>query len=85
MKLIKDTREPNRGLAAAAGGLKGLLALVMLWLGMHSLLVGWAYQYEKGAWVPMAVGGLLVVIGVRFLWRGVRQVSWSLHKGHHGL
>lgn len=44
--------------------LAGVLALVLLWIGINSILVGLAYHQQKGFWVPCLVGALLVWAGV---------------------
>ena len=73
MKLTLETPQPRRPLAVLAGLVKIALAAVLVWFGLHSALVGWAYQHQKGAVVPIIVGGLSGLVGLRLLWKGVGQ------------
>jgi len=84
MKLIPEISGSSRHLAAISGGLKGLIALVLLWVGINSFIVGWAYNCRKGAWMPLLTGAVLTVFGIWLLGRGVEQIMANLSsKGPH--
>ncbi|MBF0529053.1 MAG: hypothetical protein HQK55_07250 [Deltaproteobacteria bacterium] len=78
MNLDPTIPQPNRPWGVTCGLFKGLLAVVMLWVGLHSGFIGWAYRQEKGAGMPLIVGLFLVIIGLLLLVRGVRQIKRCL-------
>lgn len=78
MRLTPEISDSSRRLAAVSGGLKGLSALVLLWVGINSFIVGWAYNCRKGAWMPLLVGAVLVIFGIWLLGRGVEQITANL-------
>ena len=74
MKLADNQPKPNRPLGVLLGLLKGLLALVLLWIGQNSLLIGWAYHAEKGAWLPQVTGIVMIIIGLPLLVAALSQI-----------
>lgn len=78
MKLTEDKSPAQRRLAAAAGGLAGLVAVALLWLGLTSSLVGLAYHPQKGFWVPCLVGLGLTGAGLWLLIRGLSGLARNL-------
>ncbi|MDY6850758.1 MAG: hypothetical protein SV487_01595 [Thermodesulfobacteriota bacterium] len=84
MRLTPEISKSNRRLGALSGGLKGLIALVLVWVGINSFIIGWAYNFRKGAWMPLLAGAVLTVLGVWLLGRGVEQITANLSsKGPH--
>lgn len=84
MRLTPEISDSSRRLSALSGGLKGLIALVLVWVGINSFMVGWAYNCRKGAWMPLLAGAVLVIFGIWLLGRGVEQITANLSsKGPH--
>ncbi|MEW6266033.1 MAG: hypothetical protein AB1641_23415 [Thermodesulfobacteriota bacterium] len=82
-QLYKTRYEPtspkkSRLAGFLAGGLKLLIALVMMWVGLHSFLIGWAYSLEKGSGVPRLVGFALLFGGLPLLLAAIRQMLENL-------
>jgi len=80
MPLIKEKPNTNRGLMAIACLSLALFAIIIIWLGINSLLVGLAYLHQKGFWVVGLTGLILMAVGVWFLWWCVRKTAKSLSK-----
>ena len=78
MKLADNQPKPNRPLGVLLGLFKGFLAIVLLWVGQNSLLIGWAYHMEKGAWLPKTVGIVMMVIGLPLLVTSLSQIVRNL-------
>ncbi|MBW2062720.1 MAG: hypothetical protein JRI95_14330 [Deltaproteobacteria bacterium] len=75
MSLIKEKSSPSRGFKAAGGVLLCLLAVVFMWLGFSSFLVGLAYSLQKGFWVACLAGAGLTCGGGWLLVWSVRKVA----------
>ena len=72
---LRDS-QPKKGPAGAmAGCLIGMISLVLLWVGFHSVLIGWAYHMRKGFWFPCLVGSLLLFFGILLLLKGVSRIA----------
>lgn len=78
MDLEPTVPQPNRPWGLTFGVFTGALAVVLLWSGFHSVLIGWAYRLEMGAWMPIFVGLLLVLAGLPLLVQALRQVKQAI-------
>jgi ABC-type nickel/cobalt efflux system permease component RcnA len=78
MKLADNQPKPNKPLGVLLGLLKGVLAIALLWIGQNSLLIGWAYHAEKGAWLPKTAGVVLMLIGLPLLVNSLGQISRNI-------
>lgn len=75
MKPLAETSKSNPHLLAALGALKTLIAMILLWIGLNSLFIGWAYFHEKAYWVPLLVGAGLIFGAISLLVKGVGQMG----------
>ncbi|MEW5722064.1 MAG: phage holin family protein [Thermodesulfobacteriota bacterium] len=73
MKLAPVKPPKKRSAQVGAGCLKTALAVVFIWVGLNSYLVGQAYHLERGAWAPRLVGVFFLLLGLILCWRGVSQ------------
>ena len=80
MKLAPSRKKKNRPLEVSAGCLKSVLAVVLLWIGLNSYLIGRAYYLERGAWLPRVAGVIGVLAGIYLLWRGVGQFVGNVRR-----
>lgn len=75
MKLNPDIPDSHRFLSAMGNLLLVLIATALFWLGLNSLLVGLAYDPQKGCWLPILTGASLTLGGIWLLGHGVQSLS----------
>ena len=78
MRLAPDVPHKNKAVEVLTGTFKFIIGVFLLWFGCHSFLMGWAYDLERGSWVPRLVGFLLFFLGLYLLLKSIRQVSSNL-------
>jgi hypothetical protein len=44
------------------------------WVGVHSVMIGWAWWHEAGAFLPVLVGLLLFFAGLPLLFWGAARI-----------
>ncbi len=80
MPLIKEKINPNRRFMLAAGIFFILVAVIIIWAGLNSFLVGLAYTQQKGFWVAALAGILLIIGGIWFLYWSVNKTAKTISK-----
>jgi hypothetical protein len=50
-----------------------ILGVVCYWFGLNSALIGVAYYYQKGFWLPCLVGTCGGLVGIYWIYKGVNK------------
>lgn len=78
MQIIEEISPLKRNLAGYGGVFLTLTAILSIWTGFSSLLIGLAFSQQKGFWVPVLIGAFLLLGGIWLLFWAIGNIRLYL-------